>query len=90
MLFLSPIYDAYIFFIIASYMEKIKTMYKSKLLPNMILYTVLASVMDGKSYPVCLYVRADGDLYPMPYHLDGGRRLVHGFGDKKYNNTQYR
>lgn len=90
MLFLSPIYDAYIFFIIALYMEKIKTMYKSKLLPNMILYTVLASVMDGKSYPVCLYVRADGDLYPMPYHLDGGRRLVHGFGDKKYNNNQYR
>ena len=71
-------------------MEKIKTMYKSKLLPNMILYNVLASVMDGKSYPVCLYVRADGDLYPMPYHLDGGRRLVHGFGDKKYNNNQYR
>ena len=66
MLFLSPIYDAYIFFIIALYMEKIKTMYKSKLLPNMILYTVLASVMDGKSYPVCVYVRADGDLYPMP------------------------
>ena len=65
-------------------------MYKSKLLPNMILYTVLASVMDGKSYPVCLYVRADGDLYPMPYHLDGARRLVHGFGDKKYNNNQYR
>ena len=90
MLFLSPIYDAYIFFIIALYLEKIKTMYKSKLLPNMILYTVLASVMDGKSYPVCLYVRADGDLYPMPYHLDGGRRLVHGFGDKKYNNNQYR
>ena len=71
-------------------MEKIKTMYKSKLLPNMILYTVLASGMDGKSYRVCLYVRADGDLYSMPYDLDGGRRLVHGFGDKKNNNNQYR